>query len=309
MFVQSERFVKAHGGRRSDISVFGQESIPTTWRLARMNLAIRGIEAHLGDQWADSFFVDKHPDLKADFVLANPPFNVSDWGGERLREDKRWVYGVPPVGNANFAWVQHIIHHLAPNGVAGFVLANGSLSSNTGGEGEIRKAIIQADLVDCVIAMPEKLFYSTPIPVCLWFLSRNKAGREMRDRRGETLFIDARRMGTQADRIHRELSDSDIRRVAGVYHSWRGEKDADTYEDVAGFCKAVSTADVEGHGFVLTPGRYTGIEEPEDDEASFAERLKRLGATLETQIHASRRLDDSLLTQISNLLGTKNETL
>jgi type I restriction enzyme M protein len=255
MFVQSEKFAEAHGGRRSDISVYGQESNPTTWRLAQMNLAIRGIESHLGDQWADTFAIDKHPDLKADFILANPPFNISDWGGERLKEDKRWVYGVPPTGNANFAWVQHFIHHLAPNGIAGFVLANGSMSSNSGGEGNIRKAIIQADLVDCMVAMPGQLFYSTQIPVCLWFLARNKAGKGMRNRCGETLFIDARKMGTLTDRVHRELSDEDIQKITNTYHAWRGEKDAGIYEDVAGFCNSATRETIEKHGFVLTPGR------------------------------------------------------
>ena len=214
MFVQSEKFVEAHGGRRDDLSIFGQESNPTTWRLCKMNLAIRGIEANLGPHHADSFHNDLHKDLKADFILANPPFNVSDWGGERLREDVRWKYGAPPVGNANFAWVQHIVHHLAPNGVAGFVLANGSMSSNQSGEGEIRRALVEADLVDCMIALPGQLFYTTPIPACLWFLARNKANGKFRDRRGETLFIDARKLGRLVDRTHRELSDDEIARIA-----------------------------------------------------------------------------------------------
>jgi len=291
MFVQSERFVKAHDGKRTDLSIFGQESNPATWRMARMNLAIRGIEANLGDQWADSFHTDKHADLKADFILANPPFNISDWGGQRLRQDKRWVYGVPPVGNANFAWVQHIIHHLAPNGIAGFLLANGSMSSNTGGEGEIRKALIEADLVDCMIAMPGQLFYSTQIPVCLWFLTRSKAGKNLRDRRGETLFIDARKMGTLVDRIHRELSDDDIGRIAGTYHAWRGEKEAGEYEDVLGFCKGAAKDEIEKHGFVLTPGRYVGAEELEDDDEPFDEKMKRLSSKLDEQFKESARLE------------------
>lgn len=294
MFVQSEKFAEAHGGRRNDIAVYGQESNPTTWRLARMNLAIRGIEAHLGDQWADTFKNDKHPDLKADFILANPPFNISDWGGESLREDKRWVYGTPPVGNANFAWVQHFIHHLAPNGIAGFVLANGSMSSNTGGEGDIRKAIVQADLVDCMVAMPGQLFYSTQIPVCLWFLTRNKAGKGLRDRRGETLFIDARKMGTLIDRIHRELTDGDIQRIAGTYHAWRGEKDAGKYEDVAGFCKSAATAEIEKHGFVLTPGRYVGAADVEDDGEPFPEKMARLVKKLNEQFAESARLEKKI---------------
>jgi type I restriction enzyme M protein len=305
MFVQSEKFAEAHGGRRSDISVYGQESNPTTWRLARMNLAIRGIESHLGDQWADTFLSDKHPDLKADFILANPPFNISDWGGQRLQEDKRWVYGAPPVGNANYAWVQHFIHHLAPNGIAGFVLANGSMSSNTGGEGNIRKVIIEADLVDCMVTMPGQLFYSTPIPVCLWFLTRNKAGKGYRDRRGETLFIYARKMGTLIDRTHRELSDEDIGRIADTYHAWQGEppsseelrrsgKDAGKYEDVAGFCKSAITAEIEKHGFVLTPGRYVGAEEVEDDGEPFPEKMARLAKTLGEQFGESARLEKNI---------------
>ncbi len=230
MFVQSERFVEAHGGRIGDISIYGQESNHTTWRLAKMNLAIRGIEGNLGPEHADSFHHDLHPDLKADYVLANPPFNDSDWRGELLREDKRWQFGVPPASNANFAWVQHFIHHLAPTGLAGFVLANGSMSTTTSGEGEIRKAIVEADLVDCMVALPGQLFYSTQIPVCLWFIARDKrnsprspgSGHGCRDRRGETLFIDARKLGTMIDRVHRELTDEDIARIAGTYHAWRG---------------------------------------------------------------------------------------
>lgn len=301
MFVQSEKFAEAHGGRRNDISVYGQESNPTTWRLARMNLAIRGIESHLGDQWADTFHVDKHPDLKADFILANPPFNISDWGGERLKEDKRWGYGVPPSGNANFGWVQHMVHHLAPNGIAGFVLANGSMSSNTGGEGEIRKAMVEADLVDCMIAMPGQLFYSTPIPVCLWFLSRNKAGKGMRDRRSETLFIDARKMGTLGDRTHRELSDEDIEKITKAYHAWRGEEDAGKYEDLAGFCKGTTIAEIEKHGFVLTPGRYVGAADVEDDGEPFPEKMARLANTLGEQFAESARLEKKIRGNLKKL--------
>jgi type I restriction enzyme M protein len=248
MFVQSEKFIHAHangngnGGKgKIDISIYGQESNYTTWRLAKMNLAIRGIDAQIAH--GDSFHNDRHPDLKADYVLANPPFNDSDWRGELLKNDKRWVYGVPPVGNANFAWVQHFISHLAPTGLAGFVLANGSMSSNQSGEGEIRKAIIEADLVDCMVAMPGQLFYSTPIPVCLWFLARDKRNGRFRDRRGETLFIDARKMGTLVDRVHRELSDDDIARIAGTYHAWRGDKHAGMYiHDDVGFFQAVRGA-------------------------------------------------------------------
>ena len=233
MFVSSEKFIEAHSGKLGDISIYGQESNYTTWRLAKMNLAIRGIDAQIAH--GDTFHNDAHPDLKADYVLANPPFNDSDWRGELLKNDKRWVYGVPPAGNANYAWVQHFIHHLAPTGHAGFVLANGSMSSNQSGEGEIRKAIIEADLVDCMVALPGQLFYSTQIPVCLWFLTRNKRGLplplagegrgegQFRDRRGETLFIDARKMGTLVDRTHRELTDEDLAKIAGTYHAWRGD--------------------------------------------------------------------------------------
>jgi type I restriction enzyme M protein len=243
MFVQSEEFIRQHGGRVNDVAISGQESNPTTWKLAKMNLAIRGIEANLGPYHADTFHNDLHKDLRADFILANPPFNMSDWGGERLRDDARWKYGAPPVGNANFAWVEHMIHHLAPKGIAGFVLANGSMSSNQSGEGDIRKGIIEADLVDCMIALPGQLFYGSQIPVCLWFLSRSKANGRFRDRRKETLFIDARKLGHLVDRTHRELSDEEIRRIAGTYHAWRGEKGPGKYEDVPGFCKNATTED------------------------------------------------------------------
>ena len=250
MFVSSEKFVEAHGGRIGDISIYGQESNPTTWKLAKMNLAIRGIESNLGPEHADSFHRDMHPDLKADFILANPPFNSSDWGGERLKEDARWKYGVPPSGNANFAWVQHFIHHLAPTGIAGFVLANGSMSSNQSGEGEIRKNIIESDLVDCMIALPGQLFYSTSIQVCLWFVTRDKKNNRFRDRSGQTLFIDARKMGSMVDRTHRELTDDEIAKIAMIYHLWRGEKDADAYTDLSGFCKSTSTDVIRKNGFV-----------------------------------------------------------
>src|SRR5512138_375558 len=265
MFVQSVDFIQAHstgngngGGARADISIYGQESNYTTWRLAKMNLAIRGIEGQIAH--GDSFHNDRFPDLKADYILANPPFNVSDWRGELLREDKRWKYGVPPAGNANFAWVQHMAHHLAPTGLAGFVLANGSMSSNQSGEGEIRKNLVEADLVDCMVAMPGQLFYSTPIPVCLWFLVRNKKNGRFRDRRGETLFVDARKLGTLVDRVHRDLTDEDIAKITGTYHAWRGDKGAEVYKDVPGFCKSVKCEEIRKHGHVLTPGRYVGAE-------------------------------------------------
>lgn len=291
MFVQSEKFVEAHGGRKGDISIYGQESNPTTWRLCMMNLAIRGIECNIGTHHADTFSQDLHKDLKADFILANPPFNISDWKGELLREDVRWRYGIPPVGNANFAWVQHIIHHLAPNGIAGFVLANGSMSSNTSGEGEIRKNIIEADLVDCMIALPGQLFYTTPIPACLWFVTRNKKNGKFRDRRGQTLFIDARKMGHLIDRTHREFSDKEIKRLADTYHSWRGEKDAGKYKDVPGFCKSAIIDEIRAHGHVLTPGRYVGVEDIEDDDEPFEEKIKRLTTMLEEQFMESAKLE------------------
>jgi type I restriction enzyme M protein len=289
MFVQSEKFIEAHAGKVGDISIYGQESNYTTWRLAKMNLAIRGIDAQIGH--GDTFHNDRHPDLKADYVLANPPFNDSDWRGELLKDDKRWVYGVPPAGNANYAWVQHFIHHLAATGLAGFVLANGSMSSNQSGEGEIRRKIIEADLVDCMVALPGQLFYSTQIPVCLWFLARNKRNGRFRDRRGETLFIDARKLGTMADRVHRELTDADIARIAGTYHAWRGDAGAGEYADIAGFCKAAPLDEIRKHGHVLTPGRYVGAEAVEDDGEPFAEKFARLSAQLEAQFAESATLE------------------
>ncbi|MCG3198789.1 MAG: hypothetical protein GHCLOJNM_03296 [bacterium] len=323
MFVQSEKFVEAHGGRIGDISIFGQESNPTTWRLAKMNLAIRGIEGNLGPENADSFHRDLHPSLKADYVLANPPFNDSDWGGDRLREDVRWKYGTPPAGNANYAWVQNFIHHLSPTGLAGFVLANGSMSSNQSGEGEIRKAIIEADLVDCMVALPGQLFYSTQIPVCLWFLRRDKrrlpahSGGEAADRRGQTLFIDARKMGRLIDRVHRDLDEADIQKIAGTYHAWRGDapspsmgegrgegasgRGAGVYEDIAGFCKSASLDDIRGHGFVLTPGRYVGAAEVEDDGEPFEEKMARLVETLDGQFAESARLEKEIRSNLTKL--------
>jgi len=302
MFVQSEKFVESHGGRRSDLSIYGQESNPTTWRLCKMNLAIRGIEGNIGSEPADSFHRDMHKDLKADYILANPPFNVSDWGGDRLREDIRWKYGTPPVGNANFAWVQHFIYHLAPNGVAGFVLANGSMSSNTSGEGEIRKNMIEADLVDCMIALPGQLFYSTQIPVCLWFVTRNKKNGKFRDRSGETLFIDARKMGHMIDRTHKELSDEDIARIATAYHAWRGEPEAGEYEDVPGFCKSATLDEIKEHGYVLTPGRYVGAEALEEDDEPFEEKMGRLVAQLKEQFAEGARLEAQIQLNIRRFL-------
>jgi type I restriction enzyme M protein len=289
MFVQSEKFVEAHGGKIGDIAIYGQESNSTTRRLAVMNLALRGIEADFGPERADTFRRDLHPDLRADYVLANPPFNDSDWF--RKDDDVRWQFGVPPKGNANFAWVQHFIHHLSASGFAGFVLANGSMSSNQSGEGEIRRTIIQADLVDCMVAMPGQLFYSTQIPVCLWFLGKNKNDGKRRKRKGETLFIDARKLGTLVDRVHRELTDADIQKISGTYHAWRGDKGAGKYEDLAGFCKSTTTAEIAGHGHVLTPGRYVGAEELEDDGDPFEEKMTRLVAELHAQFEESAKLE------------------
>ena len=302
MFVQADKFVhraasgNGNGGKakKGDISVYGQESNPTTWRLAKMNLAIRGIDGNLGREHADSFQRDLHSDLKADYVIANPPFNMSDWGGQHLREDVRWKHGVPPEGNANFAWVQHFLHHLAPKGIAGFVLSNGSMSSSHSGEGEIRQHIIESDLVDCMVVLPGQLFYSTQIPVCLWFLARSKSDKRFRQRKGETLFIDARKIGTMVDRVHREFTDEDIATVAGAYHAWRGDKDAGKYQDVAGFCKSANVSEIEQHGFVLTPGRYVGAAETEDDGEPFVEKMKRLTETLHQQQAEGRKLDAAI---------------
>ena len=320
MFVQSEKFVEAHGGKLGDISIYGQESNATTRRLAVMNLALRGIEADFGVEHADTFRRDLHPDLRADYVLANPPFNDSDWF--RKDDDVRWQFGIPPKGNANFAWVQHFIHHLAPHGMAGFVLANGSMSSNQSGEGEIRRALIEVDLVDCMVALPGQLFYSTQIPVCLWFIARNKSGqpspaasrhplpvgegqgegkRAQRDRRGETLFIDARKLGTLIDRVHRELTETDIAKIVDTYHAWWGEKGAGKYEDIAGFCKSASTAEIATHGHVLTPGRYVGAAEVEDDGEPFEEKMPRLVVELEGQFAESAKLEAVIRANLKGL--------
>ena len=307
MFVQSVEFIRAHskgngnGGKaKADISIYGQESNYTTWRLARMNLAIRGIDSGQIAQ-GDTFHNDRHPDLKADFILANPPFNISDWGGERLREDKRWKYGAPPAGNANFAWVQHIVHHLAPAGVAGFVLANGSMSSNQSGEGEIRKQLIESDLVDCMVALPGQLFYSTQIPACLWFLARDRKDGKFRDRRGQVLFIDARKLGRMADRTHKELTDDDIARITTTYHAWRGEKEAGKYKDIPGLCKSAKLEEIQKHGHVLTPGRYVGAEAQEEDTEPFDEKMRRLVADFQYQVKQAKDLDAAIATNLKGL--------
>ena len=306
MFVQSKAFIDAHasgngnGGKaKGDISIYGQESNYTTRRMAKMNLAIRGIEAQI--EHGDSFHNDRHPDLRADYVLANPPFNVSDWGGERLRDDKRWEYGVPPVGNANFAWVQHFLYHLAPRGTAGFVLANGSMSSNQSGEGEIRKKLIEADLVDCMVALPGQLFRSTQIPACLWFLSRGRSNGEHRDRRGEILFIDARKLGHMIDRTRRDLSAEDIARVADTYHAWRGQSKGEGYADVPGFCKSAPLEEVRKHGHVLTPGRYVGAAPQLDDGEPFEEKMARLTAQWRAQQAEAAKLDAAIAANLERL--------
>ena len=271
MFVQSEKFIEEQGGRRNDIAVYGQEINHTTWRLAKMNLAVQGIDADIRWNNEGSFHRDELPDLKADFILANPPFNISDWGGDRLADDARWKFGTPPKGNANFAWLQHIIHHLAPRGTAGVVLANGSMSSQQSGEGDIRKAMIEADQVDCMVALPGQLFYSTQIPACLWILARDKSANGHRDRRGEILFIDARKLGFMVDRVRREFTENDIEKIAGAYHRWRSKPETQAkngwaeYADEPGFCKSASLDEVRWHGHVLTPGRYVGAQEQEDD--------------------------------------------
>ncbi|MFT5029631.1 MAG: type I restriction enzyme M protein [Candidatus Binatia bacterium] len=350
MFVQSERFVESHGGQIGDISIYGQESNPTTRRLAIMNLALRGIEADFGPENADTFRRDLHPDLRADYVLANPPFNDSDWF--RKDDDVRWQFGVPPKGNANFAWVQHFIHHLAPHGMAGFVLANGSMSSNQSGEGQIRQALIEADLVDCMVALPGQLFYSTQIPVCLWFLAKSKkggatksGGPALRNRQGETLFIDARKLGALIDRVHRELTDADLEKITTTYHAWRADglgsarapravsgalagnisstgeaalpkssagapkttregACAPQYADIPGFCKSATTAEIAAHGHVLTPGRYVGAEEIEDDGEPFEQKMPRLVAELNAQFAESAKLEAAIRANLKSLTFT-----
>jgi type I restriction enzyme M protein len=298
--------VQEHGGRIGDIAIYGQESNYTTWRLAKMNLAVRGIDSDIRWNNEGSFHKDELRDLKADYILANPPFNISDWGGDRLREDVRWQFGVPPVGNANYAWLQHIVHHLAPNGTAGVVLANGSMSSNTSGEGEIRQAMIEADVVDCMVALPGQLFYSTQIPACLWFLARNKnpgngSAGGLRDRRGQVLFIDARKLGVLVDRTRRELTDGEVKKIADTYHAWRGEKDAGNYVDVPGFCKSASLEDIRKHGHVLTPGRYVGAEEQADDGEPFTEKMTRLASQWRAQREQAAELDAAIEANLNHL--------
>ncbi|MEQ8159493.1 MAG: class I SAM-dependent DNA methyltransferase, partial [Mesotoga sp.] len=320
MFVQSEKFIQSHGGRRTDVSIYGQESNSTTVKLAKMNMAIRQIDAKI--EYGDSFHNDKFKDLRVDYLLANPPFNDSDWGGNSLRDDVRWKFGIPPAGNANYAWIQHFISHLAPNGIAGFVMANGSLSSNQSGEGDIRKNIIEADLVDCIVALPGQLFYNTMIPVCLWFVYRDRQNNKFRDRRGETLFMDARKLGEMIDRKHKTLTEEDIKKIADTYHTWRGEmasmetgqtllaaeqstienylkesgerEEPEGYEDIPGFCKTATIDEIRKNGYILTPGRYVGMEEIEDDGIPFEEKMAELSATLYEQFAEAARLEAAI---------------
>jgi type I restriction enzyme M protein len=313
MFVQSERFVEEHEGRQGDIAIYGQESNYTTWRLCKMNLAVRGIDADIKWNSDGSFHKDELRDLKADYVLANPPFNISDWGGDRLREDIRWKYGIPPAGNANFAWIQHILHHLSPSGTAGVVLANGSMSSTQNSEGEIRRALIEGiggapGVVDCMVALPGQLFYSTQIPVCLWFLARDKSNGiarndKLRDRRNEILFIDARKLGHMVDRTRKEFSDEDIAKITRAYHSWRGEAAAGVYEDEPGFCKAAPMVDIKEHEYLLTPGRYVGTAEVEDDDVPFADRFALLTTRLQEQFLQAERLTGVIRKKLAGVSG------
>ena len=304
MFVQSEKFVEAHGGRIGDIAIYGQESNYTTWRLAMMNLAVRGIDADIKWNNDGSFHKDELPDLRADYILANPPFNISDWGGDRLRDDARWKYGIPPAGNANFAWLQHILHHLGPKGTAGVVLANGSMSSSQSGEGDIRRAMIEGDVVDCMIALPGQLFYSTQIPACLWFLAKDRSNGiardvKLRDRRGEVLFIDARKLGFMVDRTRREFNDEDIAKIAATYHHWREGKG---YEDVPGFCKSATLEEMRSHGHVLTPGRYVGAEAAVEDDVPFPERFAALQEQLDEHFALADELTATIREQLNRVL-------
>jgi type I restriction enzyme M protein len=297
MFVQSEKFIEGHGGRIGDISIYGQESNPTTLRLAKMNLAIRGIDAKI--ELGDTFLHDKHKDLKADFIMANPPFNISDWSGEQLRDDIRWQWGKPPVGNANYAWLQHFIHKLSPNGTAGIVLANGSMNSNTGSEGEIRRAMIEAGLIDCMVALPAQLFYNTMIPACLWFLARNKTNGKFRNRSNEVLFIDARKLGVMINRRNKELTDVDLQKITATYHSWR--KIEGNYEDIPGFCRAATMDEVRTNNYVLMPGRYVGTETEEDDGILFSDKIAELTTRLAEQLSKSNTLESEIRENLKSI--------
>lgn len=296
MFVQSEKFIEAHGGKLGDVSIYGQESNPTTWRLAAMNLAIRGLEFNLGREPADTFTRNQHSDLRADFVLANPPFNISDWWHGSLMGDSRWEYGDPPQGNANFAWLQHILYHLKPTGRAGIVLANGSMSSTQNSEGQIRQAMIDADVVEVMVALPSQLFFNTQIPACLWFLAKQKTTRK-----GEVLFIDARKLGHMVSRAQREMTDADIALIGDTVAAWRGESDAKDYVDVKGFCRSVTLAEIAEHGHVLTAGRYVGAEEVEDDDEAFADKMQKLTEKLAEQMAKGAELDQVIRQKLAGL--------
>ncbi len=301
MFVQSEKFVESHGGRFGDISIYGQESNPTTWRLVAMNLAIRGMDFNLGKEPADTFLRNQHPDLRADFIMANPPFNISDWWNEKLDGDPRWQFGTPPQGNANFAWLQHILNHLKPNGMAGVVLANGSMSSSQNNEGAIRRGMVEADVIDCMVALPPQLFINTQIPACLWFLAKDKRAHG-RDRRGETLFIDARKLGRMETRVSRVFDDADISKIANAYHAWRHDGETnEAYQDVPGFCRAVKLEEIQKHDYVLTPGRYVGAEESEEDDEAFIEKMQRLTTQLGGQFAESARLEAEIRKNLAKI--------
>jgi type I restriction enzyme M protein len=287
MFVQSERFIEAHGGKLGNVSIYGQEANPTTWRLAAMNLAIRGIDFNLGREPGDTFTRNQHPDLRADFILANPPFNISDWWHGSLTGDPRWVHGDPPQGNANYAWLQHMLHHLKPTGRAGIVLANGSMSSSQNSEGQIRASMVEADVIEVMVALPGQLFFNTQIPACLWFLCRQKPA----ERKGQVLFIDARKQASMISRVQSELTDAVIDRIAKVVAAWRGEADAGDYADIAGFCRSVPLAEIAQHGHVLTPGRYVGAEEVEDNDEDFATKMQQLTERLGEQMARGAELD------------------
>ena len=297
MFVQSEKFLEAHGGNIGDIAVYGQESNPTTYKLAKMNLAIRGIDAKI--ELGDTFHNDRHKDLKADYIIANPPFNISDWGGEQLQDSHLWKYGTPPAGNANYAWLQLFINKLGPHGTAGIVLANGAMTTNSGNEGEIRKKLIQEGVVDCMVALPTQLFFNTQIPACLWFLSRNRTNHKFRNRSKEILFIDARNLGQMISRKNKMLSDEDIAKISGTYHNWRNING--TYEDVPGFCKSASLEEVEANNFVLTPGRYVGAEDLEDDGIPFEEKVATITSSLSEQFAKSNELQERIKSNLTKI--------
>lgn len=301
MFVQSAKFVDAHGGSRNQLSIYGQEFTNTTWKLAKMNLALRGIDADLGSKSADSFTEDLHPDLRADFIIANPPFNISDYWDESLVDDPRWVYGTPREGNANYAWMQHFLYHLAPKGTAGFVMANGALSSSDGPDPDIRKKLVEADLVDCIVALPDKLFLNTGIPASLWFLAKDRSGNGHRERTGEVLFIDARQLGTMVTRARRELNEDDIAKIAGTYNAWRSVTDFEKYSDEPGFCKAASTSEIAENNYVLTPGRYVGIAEAETDGEPIDEKIERLTNELFAEFERGRELEEEIKFRLGRL--------